>query len=329
MAAAEPFCLSVTMKFERGLEQVVRDPHSVVTVGTFDGVHRGHQAVLGYVRAQAQQRGGKSTVLSFDPHPREVLRGEPVPLLTTIEERVALLEALGIDRFIVLPFTPALAAMSAEDFVAQVLVERIGLQAVCVGYDHTFGRNREGNVALLETLGPRYGFAVDVIPPQVVGDRTVSSTLIRQLLLRDGAVEQAALLLGRPYSLQAIVVHGDGRGRLLGFPTANLHVAHPRKIIPRNGVYAVRVWLPERPSWLYGMMNIGMRPTFEGDRRMLEVHILEFEGDLYGKLLRIDFIARLRDEQHFASIEALRAQLFQDRQRCIEVLQTSPGDLRL
>jgi len=316
------------MKFERGLEQLVRDPRSVVTVGTFDGLHRGHQAVLAYVRAQAQQRGGISTVLSFDPHPREVLRGEPVPLLTTIEERAALLEAFGIDRFIVLPFTPELAAMSAIDFVEQVLVGRIGLQAVCVGYDHTFGRNREGNVALLEALGPRYGFAVDVIPPQVVNDRTVSSTLIRQLLLRDGAVEQAARLLGRPYSLQAVVVRGDGRGRLIGFPTANLHAAHPRKIIPRNGVYAVRVWLADQPSWLGGMMNIGMRPTFEGDRRTLEVHILEFEDNLYGKLMRIDFIARLRDEQRFETVEALRAQLFRDRQRCIEVLQTSPEDLR-
>ncbi|BBM69531.1 bifunctional riboflavin kinase/FAD synthetase [Rhodothermus marinus] len=311
------------MKFERGLEQVEYDARSVVTVGTFDGVHRGHQAVLQFLMARARERDGISTVLSFDPHPREVLRGEPVPLLTTVEERATLLEALGIERFIVLSFTPELAAMPARQFVEEILVRRIGLQAICVGYDHTFGRNREGNVALLQQLGPQYGFAVDVIPPQVVGDRTVSSTLIRTILLRDGDVRQAADLLGRPYMLQATVVRGDGRGRVLGFPTANLHPNHPRKLVPRNGVYAVRVWLPGEAEPRGGMMNIGMRPTFAGDRRTLEVHVLDFEGDLYGQLLRVDFIERLRDEQRFPSVEALREQLFRDRQRCMEVLQAS------
>jgi len=311
------------MKFERGLEQVAHDARSVVTVGTFDGVHRGHQAVLQFLMARARERNGVSTVLSFDPHPREVLRAEPVSLLTTIEERATLLEALGIERFIVLSFTPELAAMPARQFVEEILVRRIGLQAVCVGYDHTFGRNREGNVALLQQLGSQYGFAVDVIPPQVVGDRTVSSTLIRTILLRDGDVRQAAELLGRPYMLQATVVKGDGRGRVLGFPTANLHPSHPRKLVPRNGVYAVRVWLPGEAEPRGGMMNIGMRPTFAGDRRTLEVHLLDFEGDLYGQVLRVDFIERLRDERRFPSIEALREQLFRDRQRCMEVLQAS------
>lgn len=311
------------MKFERGLEQVVHDARSVVTVGTFDGVHRGHQAVLQFVKERARERKGISTVLSFDPHPREVLRGEPVPLLTTIEERAALLSDLGIERFIVLPFTPELAAMSARQFVEEVLVRRIGLQAICVGYDHTFGHNREGNVALLRQMGPEYGFAVDVIPPQVVGERTVSSTLIRTILIREGDVRQAAALLGHPYSLSAMVVRGDGRGRLLGFPTANLHPTHPRKLIPRNGVYAVRVWVPGASEPYGGMMNIGVRPTFAGDRRTLEVHILDYEGELYGQQLRVDFIERLRNEQRFPSVEALREQLLLDRQRCIETLQAS------
>ncbi len=311
------------MKFEHGLEQVSPDARSVVTVGTFDGVHQGHQAVLQFLMSRARERNGVSTVLSFDPHPREVLRGEPVPLLTTIEERAELLAELGIERFIVLPFTPALAAMPARRFVEEILVQRIGLQAICVGYDHTFGRNREGNVALLQQLGPQYGFAVDVIPPQVVDDRTVSSTLIRTLLVRDGAVRQAAALLGRPYMLQATVVRGDGRGRILGFPTANLHPVHPRKLIPRNGVYAVRVWLSGTTTPRDGMMNIGMRPTFAGERRTLEVYVLDFEGDLYGQRIRVDFIERLRDERRFPSVEALREQLFRDRQRCMEVLRAS------
>lgn len=309
------------MKFERGLDQVMRDVRSVVTVGTFDGVHRGHQAVLQFLIRRARAYKGISTVLSFDPHPREVLRGELVPLLTTVEERAAFLAELGIERFIVLPFTPALASLPAQQFVEEILVHRIGLQAICVGYDHTFGRNREGNVTLLQHLGPQYGFAVDVIPPQIVGDRTVSSTLIRTLLIREGAVRQVAALLGRPYMLQATVVRGEGRGRVLGFPTANLHPTHPRKLVPRNGVYAVRVWLPGAVAPQGGMMNIGMRPTFFGDRRTLEVHVLDFEGCLYGQLIRVDFIERLRNERRFPSVEALREQLFRDRQRCIETLQ--------
>ncbi|SHK44932.1 bifunctional riboflavin kinase/FAD synthetase [Rhodothermus profundi] len=311
------------MRFERGLEQVVHDARSVVTVGTFDGVHRGHQAVLQFLMARARERNGISTVLSFDPHPREVLRGEPVPLLTTVEERAALMAELGIERLIVLPFTSALASMPARQFVEEILVRHIGLQAICVGYDHTFGRNREGNVALLQELGPRYGFEVDVIPPQVVEDRTVSSTLIRTVLMEHGDVRLASELLGRPYMLQATVVRGEGRGRTLGFPTANLQLTHPRKVVPRNGVYAVRVWLPDAELPRGGMMNIGVRPTFAGGQRTLEVHVLDFEGDLYGQLLRVDFIERLRDEQRFPSVAALREQLFRDRQRCMEVLEAS------
>lgn len=311
------------MRFERGLEQVVHDARSVVTVGTFDGVHRGHQAVLQFLMARARERNGISTVLSFDPHPREVLRGELVPLLTTVEERAALMAELGIERLIVLPFTSALASMPARQFVEEILVRRIGLQAICVGYDHAFGRNREGNVALLQELGPRYGFEVDVIPPQVVEDQTVSSTLIRTVLMQHGDVRLASELLGRPYRLQATVVRGEGRGRTLGFPTANLQLTHPRKVVPRNGVYAVRVWLPDAEQPRGGMMNIGVRPTFAGDQRTLEVHVLDFEGDLYGRLLRVDFIERLRDEQRFPSVEALREQLFRDRQRCMEVLEAS------
>ncbi len=310
------------MKREYGLDQVVHDDRSLVTVGTFDGVHLGHQAILRYLVRRARANGGSSVVVTFDPHPREVVRGEPVPLLTTIEERAELLEALGLDRFIVIPFTPAFARLSAEDFVERILVGRIGLKEIVIGYDHGFGRGRGGDAALLEALGEKLGFAVDVIPPQVVEEHVVSSTEIRALLIDEGDVREAARLLGRPYALGGTVVEGARRGRSIGFPTANLEVEHPRKVIPKAGVYAVLATLDDGVTTLGGMMNIGRRPTFENTGLHLEVHLLDFEGDLYGRRLRIEFVERLRDERKFDSVDALVEQLSRDRERCMAAVKT-------
>ncbi|WP_456426068.1 bifunctional riboflavin kinase/FAD synthetase [Rhodocaloribacter sp.] len=310
------------MKREYGLEQVVHDDRSIVTVGTFDGVHLGHQAILRYLVRRARSNGGSSVVVTFDPHPREVVRGEPVPLLTTIEERAELLETLGLDRFIVIPFTPAFARLSAEDFVEKILVGRIGLKEIVIGYDHGFGRGRGGDAALLEALGGKLGFTVDVIPPQVVEKHVVSSTEIRALLMDEGDVCEAARLLGRPYALGGTVVEGARRGRSIGFPTANLEVDHPRKVIPKIGVYAVLATLDDGVTTLGGMMNIGRRPTFEDAGLHLEVHLLEFDGDLYGRRLRIEFVERLRDERKFESIDALVEQLSRDRERCMAAIKT-------
>ncbi|GIV59120.1 bifunctional riboflavin kinase/FAD synthetase [Rhodocaloribacter litoris] len=312
------------MKREYGLDQVVYDAGSLVTVGTFDGVHLGHQAILRYLLRRAAENGGRSVVVSFDPHPREVVRNEPVPLLTTIDERADLFERLGVDRFIVIPFTKDFARLSAEDFVEQVLVARIGLKEIVIGYDHGFGRGRGGDAALLERLGRQHGFTVDVIPPQVVAEHVVSSTEIRQLLVEAGDVREAARLLGRPYALSGTVVEGAGRGRTIGFPTANLAVSHPRKVIPRPGVYAVSVAPGEAAHVYGGMMNIGRRPTFENEGLHLEVHLLDFRGDLYGRSLRIEFVERLRDERKFASVEALVEQLYEDRKRCMAALKAVP-----
>ena len=312
------------MRREFGLEQVVRDDASVVTVGTFDGVHRGHQAILRYLLKRAQEQGGRSVAVSFSPHPREVLRGEAVSLLTTLEERAALLEALGLDRFIVLPFTRDFAALSAADFVKEILVDRIGLHEVVMGYDHGFGSGREGNVQVMKELGQRYGFTVDVIPPQIVAEHVVSSTEIRMRLAEEGNVTMAAALLGRPYRLEGVVVRGDGRGRQIGFPTANLEVADPRKLLPLQGVYAVRVGIEAGPVRYGGMMNIGQRPTFNGSALRSEVHLFDFDKDLYGRTLRIEFVERMRAEQRFASVEALREQLFADQVRCRDALASLP-----
>lgn len=309
------------MKREYGLDQVSRNPDSVVTVGIFDGVHRGHQAILRYLLQRSKARQGSSVVVTFDPHPREVVRGEHVPLLTTISERVDLLGRMGVDRVIVVPFTKEFARLSAEEFVEQILVEKIGLQEVVVGYDHGFGKGRAGDIKLLEDLGRLHGFSVDVIPPQAVDEHVVSSSEIRKLLMEEGNVRLADEMLGRYYCLEGKVARGDGRGHQIGFPTANLEVEDARKVIPAKGVYAVLVHLQgASESPLAGMMNIGERPTFNGADLRLEVHILDFDADLYGSILRVEFVERLRDERKFASVQELVEQLSRDERRCKDAL---------
>lgn len=307
---------------EFGLDQIRQDPAAMVTVGTFDGVHLGHQHIIRYLIRRAAEKGLRSTVVTFDPHPRQVVTGHPVPLLTTLEERAEVLAALGLHRMVVLPFTKAFSRMTSEEFVLQMLVERIGLREIAIGYDHGFGRNREGNSETLYALGRQHDFSVHVIPAQTVGEVVVSSSKIREALEEAGDMEQTRQLLGRYYTLSGQVVQGQGRGRAFGFPTANLDVVHPQKIIPRTGVYAVRVVRPQTGQVHSAMMNVGYRPTVSTEQRLtLEVHLLDFKADLYGEVLHVRFIHRIRDEQKFASIEALVKQLAQDRQNCIAVLE--------
>ena len=287
------------------------DGRSVVTTGTFDGVHRGHQAIVGYLVDRARQSGGVPTVVTFDPHPREVILGHSIPLLTTLDERADALEALGVERFVVVPFSRDLSLLEPEDYVADVLAARIGMREIVIGYDHRFGRKARGDQALLERLGAEIGFSVDVIPEQIDGDVTVSSTEIRRLLTT-GDARRAAALLGRPYRLSGTVVRGDQRGRTIGYPTANVRPSDARKLIPGVGVYAVRAALDEGTA-LDGMMNVGHRPTFETDgRATVEVHLFDWSGDLYGRPLAVDVVARLRDERRFDGVDALVAQLDRD-----------------
>ncbi len=311
------------MQREAGLERITRDARSVVTVGTFDGVHLGHQAIIRYLVERAEARGGKSTVVTFDPHPRAVVRGEDVPLLTTPDERADVMEGLGLGRFLVVPFTKDFSQMGAEAYVEDFLVKTVGLKEIVVGYDHRFGRGREGDRALLERMGEKLGFGVDVIPAQEVGADVVSSSAIRAALLDGGDVERAARMLGRPYSLAGTVARGEGRGRTIGFPTANVFPDDARKLMPKRGVYAVRAEVPGYEALLDGMANIGLRPTFGGKDLRLEVHLLDFEGELYGQRLRARFIRRLREERRFDSPEALAEQLSKDRARCRGVFQAS------
>lgn len=307
------------MKREIGWDNITHDDRSVVTVGTFDGVHRGHQAIIEYLNRRAEEQSGPSTLVSFDPHPRAVVHGDDVPLLTTVAERADLLEELGLDRFVVVPFSMDFAQLGPEEYVRDVLVKRIGVQEITVGYDHRFGKDRAGDVDLLRELGGQYGFETDVIPPQEVDHDVVSSSSIRSLLVEEGAIEPANERLGRPYQLDGIVARGEGRGRKLGYPTANLALEDARKLVPKRGVYATRVILPDGRQ-RGGMMNIGRRPTFDEMDVTVEVHLLDFEGDLYGERLSVQFLQRLRDEQKFQSAEALAAQLSEDEGRCRTVV---------
>lgn len=308
------------MKREIGWDEIESDPNSVLTVGTFDGVHRGHQAIIEYLRTRSREQGGTSTLVSFDPHPRSVVHGKEVPLLTTVQERADILEGLGIDRLVVIPFSKDFAQLEPEKYVTEVLVQRIGLQEITVGYDHRFGRKRAGDVDLLRELGPDHGFQVDVIPPQQVDHDVVSSRRIRDVLREEGDVEKARELLGRPYQLQGIVARGEGRGREIGYPTANLALQDARKLVPKRGVYAVRVHLPDGTRH-GGMMNIGRRPTFDGMDVTVEAHLFDFEGDLYGERLSVQFVQRLRDEQKFDSPDALVMQLSEDEQHCRTIVE--------
>lgn len=308
------------MKRTFGLEQVTYHSSSILTVGTFDGVHRGHQVILKYLVERALDRQARSIVVTFDPHPRVVLNGQAVSLLTSIDERLQAIEDLGIDECIVLPFTTEFAALSPESFVRDILVKRIGFDEIVVGYDHAFGRQRQGNDNVLRELGAAYGFSVDVISAQEIGSEVVSSTQVRKLLEDEGHVRDVASKLGRCYRLAGKVVRGDGRGGSIGFPTANIETTDPHKVIPKRGVYAVLAYLPGINDPYAGMMNIGVRPTFKGTSQHLEVHILDFDQDLYGEKIEVEFIERLRNEQKFESVDALIAQLTRDRENTQSIL---------
>ena len=299
------------MKVHWGLEHIPPIHGAVLTVGTFDGVHAGHRRILEHIRETARQSNGESVILTFHPHPRSVLGTEPVPLLQTPDEKIQTLEALGIDHLIIVPFTASFAAMPALDYVRDVLVNPIHPKRIIIGYDHQFGKNREGNFQLLENIKHQYHFQLEEIPAAIINDCAVSSTQIRKAL-HSGEVERAALLLGRPYSLSGVVVPGEQRGRLLGFPTANLHISNTDKLIPANGVYVVETLCD---GVMYrAMMNIGHQPTFHAvQSKKLEVHLIDQALDLYGKNLSIRFLARLRDEHKFASRDELVAQLEKDK----------------
>ena len=300
-----------------------RIPGTVCTVGTFDGVHRGHRLVLEALAAAARARGLPAVLVTFDPHPLQVVNPAAAPPLLTVGiEKSEVLAESPIDYVVVLPFTPVLATYGADTFVDVVLRERLGLQHLLVGYDHGFGRGRSGDASVLQALGAARGFGVDVVPPVLGADgRPISSTSIRRALA-GGDLLRATDGLGRPYSACGRVEHGAARGRAIGFRTLNVALPPAHKLLPPEGVYAVRVQTPR--GAFGGMMNLGPRPTFDESEARLEAHLFDVDGDFYGQRVRIDFIARLRETRKFASPEALRAQLRQDEAAARAVLER-PG----
>ena len=292
---------------------------TVLTVGTFDGVHRGHRLVLARLAARAHETGLKSVLVTFSPHPLEIVNPSAAPLLLTAgEEKDDALTGSNISEPVVLPFTPELAAFDAEQFVDEVLLKKLGMRELLVGHDHGFGRGRAGGVDVLRALGAARGFGVDVVPPVPARDgRPISSTWIRRSIA-GGDLSSAADGLGRPYSVSGVVEHGAGRGRLLGFRTINVAAPSPRKLLPPVGVYAVRAVTPS--GTFDGMMNLGPRPTFGEEATALEAHLFDANEDWYGARVRIDFISRLRDTKKFAGPEELMKQLRRDEQMARVVL---------
>jgi len=305
------------LKFVAGSAALV-DPlvRPVLTIGNFDGIHVGHRAILDTVVARARALAGTAVVYTFDPHPRKVLTPERAPkLLTTLEQRIELLAEASVDVVVVERFTPEFARTDAERFIREVIHARIRPLEVYVGYDFHFGRDREGSLRLLGELGPRLGFSVTIIPEVVVEDGDVNSTRIRELLAQ-GRVEGANAMLERPYAIRGRIGRGDARGRTLGYPTAN--VEPESEILPAAGVYAGHLRLldagePVAGSRWLAVTNVGTRPTFrDGGDVLAEAHLPDFQGDLYGRRVELSFVALLRAERRFASVEALRGQIGAD-----------------
>jgi riboflavin kinase/FMN adenylyltransferase len=293
---------------------------AVVTSGTFDGVHIGHQKILKRLCSLAKTINGKSVVITFWPHPRFVLSPDDnkLKLLSTFEEKAEVLEQNGVDYLIKIPFTKAFSELSSEDFINSILIEKLKTNILVIGYDHRFGHNREGSFDYLKKNEAQYGFKVEEIPKQELEDVAVSSTKIRNALLeRD--VKTANSYLGRPYSLTGKVVEGAKIGRTIGFPTANLQITEAFKLIPSNGVYAIRTKIADQLK--SGMLNIGIRPTVNGATRTIEAHIFDFSGDLYGKMLQVEIISQIREEKKFPNLDSLKNQLISDKEVALSILK--------
>ncbi len=312
------------MELIRGLHNLrPRHRGCVATIGNFDGVHLGHQAVLGQLAEKAAEYGAPTTVVTFEPHPQEYFAGaDAPPRLTRLREKVLALQRFAVTRVLCLRFDARLAALGPEEFIDRVLVAGLAVRYLVVGDDFRFGAGRRGDFGMLERAGHRHGFSVAHMHTFEVDGARVSSTRIRAALAA-GDLAGAAKLLGRPYRMRGRVAHGDRRGRGIGFPTANLHLH--RRVSPLRGVYAVQMFGVEGEP-LAGVANIGSRPTVDGTRTLLEVHLLDYDGDLYGRHVAVDFLHRIRDERRFASLEALTSQIREDTEAARRFFAGSRAD---
>lgn len=298
------------MKVYTDLDRYEEQPiPSVLTIGTFDGVHIGHQKIIERLN-QLKTREERSMILTFDPHPRQVIdQRNSIKMLNTAHEKRHLLETFGLDQLMIIPFTKEFSRLSALEFVRDILVNKLHVKKLVIGHDHQFGKNREGNFAQLVEYSDLYGFEVEQIPAQEIKDVSVSSTKIRNAL-EAGDISTANKYLGYAYKLSGEIISGQGLGRTIDFPTINLNIEESNKLIPKKGVYVVKTKIDDKA--VYGIMNIGYRPTVGGLDKTIEIHLLDFEGDLYGEKMRISLLRRLRNEKKFESIDALSQQIKAD-----------------
>ena len=299
------------MKIFHSINEFHSDKKTIVTIGTFDGVHLGHAAILKKLTQNTQNETFESTVLTFFPHPRMVLQGKSdLKLLNTINEKIELLEKIGIDNLIIHPFDEKFAELNAEAFVSTILVDHLRVQKIIIGYDHRFGKNRTANIDDLISFGAQYGFEVEQISAQEIDEISISSTKIRTAL-EEGDIQLANEYLGYSYFLSGTVVKGKQLGRTIGFPTANISLEEDYKLVPQNGVYVVQAEIDSKS--IYGMMNIGFNPTVQGKQKTIEVHLFDFDTDIYNRKIQVAILQRIRSEKKFESIELLTKQLDEDR----------------
>jgi riboflavin kinase/FMN adenylyltransferase len=314
------------MKIYHNLDEFQKLSFGVVTSGTFDGVHIGHRRILSRLKEISQQSGGETVVLTFWPHPRVVVSedSQSLQLLSTIEEKIDLFAQMGIDHLLIIPFTRSFSELSSEEFIRQVLVDKIGTRKLVIGYDHRFGRNREGSFEFLQKNCSSYGFEVEEIPRQDIEDLAISSSRIRGALLT-GQIHEANELLGRPYTLSGTVVKGKQLGRTIGFPTANIHPVESYKLVPQNGVYVVRA--SYNNNVFRGMLNIGLRPTVDGTTKTIEVNIHDFDREIYGEEVKLELLHYLRAEKKFNGLPELIDQIKIDKQATIDYFSKQPQTL--
>jgi riboflavin kinase/FMN adenylyltransferase len=321
------------MRVHRSTEHLPAFINSVITIGTFDGVHMGHRQIIDKLKSEAAAIGGETVIITFHPHPRKVVSSTilGIRLINTLEEKLELLEQLGIDHVVVVPFTEAFANQPAEDYIRNFLVEKFHPHTIIIGYDHRFGRDRQGDYLLLEKMAPVYQYQLKEIPKHILENISISSTNIREAILHNDT-DTANKLLGYDFFFSGVVVHGDKLGRQLGYPTANLKVMDEEKIVPGNGIYAVYAQVQDagsamrdtgsamRDPRLKGMMSIGFRPTVDGKKRVIEVNLFDFNKDLYDQSLRVYVKKYLREEIKFDGLEALVKQIDQDKLDSLAIL---------
>ncbi len=307
------------MRIYSGIDEFKRIKYPVVTAGTFDGVHLGHQKIIRKLGELARSKSGETVILTFWPHPRYVLKpGSQLKLLTTFQEKALLLESLGIDHLIRLPFTQKFSQITSQQYLEQVLVKQLGTKQLVIGYDHRFGKNREGSFEYLKANAAKYGFEVVEIPRKDIDQIAVSSTKIRENIMND-RIDEANKLLGRFFQISGKVIPGQQLGRIIGFPTANIEIAEDYKLIPSDGAYAVMVTVDQKVH--HGMMNIGYKPTVGSEKRTIEIHIFDFDQDIYHHEVAVGVVKQIRPEIKFRNTDELTSRLKQDDQEARALLK--------